>query len=161
MTKTLSDKLLAETVYSLTSYAIRLTQDENDAKDLLQTTVLKALSNKPEHITTSLKSWVGVIMYNTFVNEIRRKKRHNVLHVCEQHVFDVIGPIHHPADQQMIVAEIYNAVQRLSLKYQGTIMLLIQGYSYKEIAEEAGAPIGTIKSRIYHARLQLINILNE
>ena len=161
MIKTLSDTTLVETVYSLTSYAFTLTRNESDANDLLQETVLKALSNKPQYVSTTISAWVRTIMYHTFINEVRRKKLHNVLYVYEQRIFDNIGPIHHPADQQMIVMEIHNAVQQLSTKHQSAITLLIQGHSYKEIAEEAGASIDTIKSRIYRARAQLINILNE
>ena len=61
---------------SLRPYAIKLTQDSNNADDLLQDTILKALANedKFKH-NTNLRAWMLVIMRNIFINNYRKKAR--------------------------------------------------------------------------------------
>ncbi len=60
----------------LKPYAIALTHDHDDAKDLMQETMLKALLNKEKYqFGTNLKAWLYTIMRNTFINNYRRNKK--------------------------------------------------------------------------------------
>ena len=63
---------------NLHRFALSLTADEDDAKDLLQETYLKALSYRDKFIDYSnLKAWTFTIMKNTFINNYRRNVKQN------------------------------------------------------------------------------------
>ncbi|WP_018342777.1 RNA polymerase sigma factor [Cytophaga aurantiaca] len=64
----------------LKNFALKLTADQDDAKDLIQDTILKAIKYKDKFISsTNLKGWLCVIMKNTFINTYRRSVRKNTL----------------------------------------------------------------------------------
>ena len=70
-------------------YAVRLTTDKENAKDLLQETLLKALAYKNKfRENTNFKAWVYTIMKNTFINNYRRNIR-------ASEVFDGAGNDYH------------------------------------------------------------------
>ena len=63
---------------SLKPFALKLTRDDEDAKDLLQETVLKAFSNREKFTDgTNLKAWLFTIMKNTFITNYQRMVRRN------------------------------------------------------------------------------------
>ena len=67
-----------EHAVALKAYALYLTQDREDANDLLQETFLKAFSNYTKFTEdTNLKGWLYTIMKNTFINNYRRKVKRN------------------------------------------------------------------------------------
>lgn len=146
--------------------AYRLTLDLEDAKDLLQETVLKILDNK-SHFThgSNFKGWSGVIMKNIFINQYRRsskiqinKSDSEIIQYSDsiQNKISDITPENNISENE-ILAKINNCPH----DYFQSFKLFIAGYSYKEIAELLALPIGTVKSRIYTARKKLQSALSE
>ena len=62
----------------LARFALSLTSNKDDAKDLLQETMLKAITYRDQFVQyTNLKAWTYTIMKNTFINNYRRNVRQN------------------------------------------------------------------------------------
>ncbi len=63
-------------------------------------------------------------------------------------------------EQRELRAEVHRALSRLPDKLRATILLYeMEGLSYEEIAEILGVPLGTVKSRVFNARMHLRNLL--
>jgi RNA polymerase sigma-70 factor (ECF subfamily) len=57
--------------------------------------------------------------------------------------------------------EMHKAIDNLSLDYKKPFKMYLEGFHYDEIAQDMNIPIGTVKSRIFHARQKLMNSLAE
>jgi RNA polymerase sigma factor (sigma-70 family) len=65
----------------LMPFALTLTHDHEDARDLFQETIFRAISNEEKyHDGTNLKAWLYTIMRNIFINDYRRKSRQQVVY---------------------------------------------------------------------------------
>src|SRR5450631_2261841 len=65
-------------VAGLKNIAYKYTRDDEDAKDLLNETIFRALANREKFTEgTNLRAWLSVIMRNIFINDYRRKKKRN------------------------------------------------------------------------------------
>lgn len=138
--------------------AYRLTNNWEDAKDLIQETALRAFNNKDKfQLGTNFRAWVVTIMRNTFINFYRKKRNRKTssepsdsyVFVNGNHVED------NKAGSNLMMAELKMIVENLSATYRVPFMLYYEGYKYEEIAQRMGLPVGTIKSRIHFARKQL------
>lgn len=150
---------------SLRRYALKLTQDINDADDLLQDTSLRALNNKDKFIDDiNFRGWMMTIMYNIFLNNqgrIERKRK-----IFDTSVDVVTVPLfteggYSTPDGAMNLREINKAIDDLSEHTRIPFRMYLNGYKYSEIAEEIGIPEGTVKSRIFFARKSLQKTLSE
>jgi RNA polymerase sigma factor (sigma-70 family) len=145
--------------HKLFLFAVKLTRDENRAKDLVQETAFKAFKNlsrfKPG---TNFKAWLSTILRNTFINDYRKKKRRN-LH--EESVDDIIYRVdqsqytYNEGTVNLEVSKIKSFIRQLKPKYEVPFMMFYRGYGYAEIADHLDIPLGTVKSRIFSARNQL------
>ncbi len=158
--------------YKLTSldrnlqfFANKLTGNEEDAKDLLQETYLKALTYKDKFVRqTNFKAWVFTIMKNIFINNYRRNKRANtILDSTENHYYinNTVEERYTKPDSVFAVNEMENAIKDLDADYRRAFEMYNDGYKYKEIAEELNLSIGTVKSRIFFVRQKLMKKLHE
>jgi RNA polymerase sigma factor (sigma-70 family) len=146
-------------------YALRLTADEEKADDLLQETMLKALTYREKYTqNTNLKAWIYTIMKNTFINDYRKNVR------VRNTINDTNGDFHlyfsqdkvYPAPDSFFRAnEITEAIENLDEEYRIPFKMFIDGYKYKEIADKLNLPIGTVKSRIFFTRKKLTSALKE
>lgn len=141
----------------LKPYAVSLTQNHEDAKDLFQETMMRALINKEKYeFGTNLKAWLYTIMRNIFINNYRRNKK-----------FTKVGNGDVPSDIHMHTAgkttynsgwnnvrmtEIKTAIDSLPAIFRLSFELHYTGYKYQEISDLLVEPLGTIKSRIHFAR---------
>jgi|SRR5215217_4539878 len=138
---------------SLKPFAISLTRDYEEAKDLCQETLYKAFAyrEKYEH-GTNVKAWLFTIMRNIFINSYRRNIR-------KKAVVDTITysqPSYVPSSDITIkLKEIEAAIHRLPSVFKVACILYLEGYKYHEIAFTLNEPLGTIKSRIYFAKKSL------
>src|SRR5512144_2508176 len=74
------DEMLLNNADFLKPFAINLTKDAEEAKDLYQETLYKALSNKEKYnIGTNIKAWLFTIMRNIFINDYRKKSKQQVV----------------------------------------------------------------------------------
>lgn len=140
----------------LKAFAISLTSDQEDAKDLLQDTVLKAFTYREKFAdSTNLGAWLFTIMKNTFINNYRRRKKSNTIvdGTKDLHFVNIpqtkgsISP-----DSVLTEKEILKGIDELADEYKVPFNMHLAGYKYKDIADKMGIPIGTVKSRIFLAR---------
>jgi len=149
----------------LHSFAIKFTRDVEDANDLIQDTILKALRYKDNFQEgTNIRGWLYTIMRNIFINNYKRKAFQNTfldktdesffINSSQDMGFDSIS-------SQINHADIVTAIGSLSEDYRVPFNMFVEGFHYEEIAEHLGIPIGTVKSRIYHSRQKLMIMLQD
>ncbi len=150
---------IAEFTNDLKPYALKLTHDLNDANDLVQDTVVKALRYKANYKSgTNLKGWLYTIMRNTFINNYRSHSRRKV-------IIDSVSKqdkktFSNNAEEQMLIKDLLKEVKKLDRDLKDPILMLYQGFKYEEIATKLSVPVGTIKSRVFIARKLLRNRLS-
>jgi RNA polymerase sigma-70 factor, ECF subfamily len=149
----------------LMSFAYRLTSDLDDAKDLVQETSLKALSHRDKFDDeTNLKAWTCTIMKNTFINGYRRNIRQNTYRDQTNESYFINQTITSGSDEPestFITKEIVKIIEALDDDYKIPFKMHYEGYKYKEIAETLTMNLGTVKSRIFCTRKQLMKILSD
>lgn len=140
-------------------FALKLTQNQERAKDLMQETALKAYRHRDKFRTgTNFRAWVSTIMRNTFINDYRRrKKRQKVSEPIEEFTFALESKtiISNQGEMNLRLEEIAGMLDELSDLYRVPFLMHFRGYEYKEIAVHLDIPIGTVKSRIFIARKKL------
>lgn len=146
-------------------FARSLTLDSESAKDLLQETMLKAISNRDKFQgDKNLKAWVFTIMKNTFINNYRRSVRSNTIIDTTDNSYFLnlnMGSAVQSPESQYSTIEIRNAISQLPDDYRIPFEMHTNGYKYKEIAEHLGQPLGSIKSKIFFARKRLMEKLKD
>lgn len=146
-------------------FARSLTSDSEEAKDLTQETLFKAISNRDKFQgDKNLKAWVFTIMKNTFINNYRRAVRSNTMvdstdnlyymNLGNETVFQTPEGTHHEK-------EIRKAISELPDDYRIPFEMHTKGYKYKEIAETLSQPLGSVKSKIFFARRRLMESLQD
>ncbi len=159
MTASEFNRLILQNSDFLQPVAVSLTRDTEDAKDLIQETLYRAIANREKyHNGTNIKAWLYTIMRNVFINNYRRKKKFTkVSSDVPQDYF--LFQTNRVAQNDGIVnsglREIKSAIDRLPEIFRLSFELHYIGYKYQEIAETLHEPLGTIKSRIHFARKML------
>lgn len=146
-------------------FAYSLTANKEDAKDLLQETMLKAIKYKDMFVRqTNLQAWVYTIMKNTFINNYRKNVKQKTtidktkdLYFLNSSQTSTVAPV----DSGYILSEINKSINQLKDEYRIPFKMFTEGHKYKEIAEELNLPIGTVKSRIFFARQILMDSLKD
>ncbi|MBN2487333.1 MAG: RNA polymerase sigma factor [Bacteroidales bacterium] len=150
---------------NLERFALSLTTNREDAKDLLQETFAKAISYRDKFVdNTNLKAWTFTIMKNTFINNYRRATKANT-------TFDNTDDLYYlnlkkenysgSPESEYSVKEINKAIDGLEDEFRVPFLMHTQGYKYKEIADELNLKIGTVKSRIFFTRKKLMEKLTD
>jgi RNA polymerase sigma factor (sigma-70 family) len=148
---------------TLKVFTRRFTTDREESNDLVQDTLLKALTYRNKfRENTNLKGWLFTIMRNTFINNYRKNQRAKTSHddtkelyylnVEDTHTFSSPGSTFEYKD-------IWNNVNALREELLTPFKMHTSGYKYHEIAEHLNIPIGTVKNRIFHARKEIQNKL--
>jgi RNA polymerase sigma-70 factor (ECF subfamily) len=148
----------------LMAFAMNYTKNVEDAKDLTQETMLKAIRYRDYYTPkTNFKAWIFTIMRNIFINQYRRKVKSKTIFDNSQDLFLLNSstekrdtPYNYIADN-----EINKQLESLSDEYKEPFKMHYLGFKYKEIAEKLDIPIGTVKSRIFIARKKLMDLLPE
>lgn len=144
----------------LRRYALSLTGSMHDAEDLLHSTVEKALS-KTDQFTegTDLDRWLFRICKNLWFDEWRHRKIRGPS-VDPQEMKNepwMDGESH--AQNRIRMNELDEALQKLQANHRVILVLVvIEGYSYKEVSERLDMPIGTVMSRLARARAKLASL---
>ena len=134
---------------ALLGFAKSLTHNEDEAKDLLQETSLKALSNKAMYDDSgSIKSWLYTIMRNLFLNCRRHSSRQESLPTDFMQ-----GGIE--GEDSFSTIDVQRIMDLLSIDNRILFGLYLQGYRYDEIADRLQMPLGTVKVRIYRIKQEL------
>jgi RNA polymerase sigma-70 factor (ECF subfamily) len=164
-----SDEFEAEALRHLDALyrtALRMTRSEADAEDLVQETYIRAFRFREQFtLGTNMKAWLFRILTNTFINTYRRK-------ASQPEVTDLDGVDEFSLYRRMagdraassspdpeaellkgvVDTEVTDALEALPEKFRTTVLLDVEGFSYKEIAEMLGIPIGTVMSRLHRGR---------
>lgn len=153
---------------SLYNFAYFLAQNEEDAKDLLQETYLKAYKYCSYYQKgTNAKAWLLRILKNTFINEYRKKAK-KPQHVDfdetyqEENEEEATIDLRQELFNELLGDEITQAINSLDVDYRVIILLCdVEGFKYDEIAQIMDVPIGTVRSRLHRARKILKNKLKS
>ena len=161
---------------SLYNTALRMTKNELDAEDLVQDVYVRAFRffhkfNKG----TNFKAWIFKILTNTYINQYRKKTSQP--HYVE---FDKIKSTYSENENEktaleqlfkkfddsqydiLFSDEIKTALEQLTDEFRMVVILAdVESFSYKEIAQVIGCPVGTVMSRLSRGRKQLQIYLRE
>lgn len=150
---------------NLERFALSLTSNSEDAKDLLQETFVKAISYREKfEDNTNLKAWTFTIMKNTFINNYRRNVKANTTFDNTDDLYYLNISKENPSDtpeSSVSTKEIQSAIDRLEDEFKVPFLMHTQGFKYKEIADKLNLKIGTVKSRIFFTRKKLMAALPE
>ncbi len=156
MTKDEMSAYLVANQKTLWRSAFYLTQNEDDASDLVQTVFLKALSNYDKFTdATNLGGWLYTIMRNIFINQCRSADSVRISRSEAEYETapnDINYGTSEQTDSRCIVQDIKRAVDNLSEEYRIPFRMYVAGFKYQEISDKMGIPLGTVKSRIFIAR---------
>jgi RNA polymerase sigma-70 factor, ECF subfamily len=143
-----------------------LTRNNHDAEDVVQEACLRAIRFFATHRGENSRGWLLAIVRNTCCTWLQ-KNRPNELNrtlpldlTPEPHSAELDPPALaiREADQEIV----RQAVEELPIEYREVIVLReLEGMSYKEVAEIAGVPLGTVMSRLSRARKRLEQSLGE
>ena len=142
----------------LFGFAMRLTRNKENAKDLMQETLMRCYDKRDRFkLGTNFKSWATTVMYNSYINHYRKRKtRNKVLKPVEDFNYVVENKCTDGnAESLIMMKELNSLVNDLSDDYQIPFKMYVKGFHYDEIAEELNLPMGTVKSRIFYARKKL------
>lgn len=143
----------------LEGFALQLTRDKEQAQELVQETVARALKYKDRFtLGTNFKAWITTMMRNIFLNQKRDYKRRKTESIPNDSLYlnmENTSITSNSGEQSIRMEEILKRVNQLENSIKQPFWMYYQGYSYEEIAESLGIPLGTVKSRIFNARKKL------
>lgn len=147
--------LLEAELTALRRYARALSPTADQANDLVQDTVTRALGRWEQWRGVGpLRAWLFAIMRNSFYEDARRAARWRMVSInAEDAPPEPAAP---EAIDPLFLRDLGKALEKLTDEQRETLFLVsVEGLSYAEAAELTGAPIGTVMSRLSRARARL------
>jgi RNA polymerase sigma-70 factor, ECF subfamily len=140
-------------VSSLFRVALWLTRDRAEAEDLLQETLVEALSSFHRFAQgTNCRAWLVSILYHMQSKRRRTAARLRLVSDAEERIAETTA-FEPPTPQNLTDEEVVGALERLPRTFQEVVILAdIEEMSYKEIASALEVPVGTVMSRISRGR---------
>jgi RNA polymerase sigma-70 factor, ECF subfamily len=144
--------LVEREIPRLRRYARALTRSADRADDLVQETLLRAISKSHLWQTgTDIRAWLFTIMHNHYVNMVRRAMRDEATVDIEQMSSSLVAVTDPTASSQL--RELDQALARLAGEQREVILLVgLEGMSYETAANVLSVPVGTVRSRLSRGR---------
>jgi RNA polymerase sigma-70 factor (ECF subfamily) len=144
--------LVEREIPRLRRYARALTRSADRADDLVQETLLRAISKSHLWQTgTDIRAWLFTIMHNHYVNMVRRAMRDEATVDIEQMSSSLVAITDPTASSQL--RELDQALARLPGEQREVILLVgLEGMSYETAANVLSVPVGTVRSRLSRGR---------
>lgn len=144
---------------ALHSHALKFTRDEDEAKDLVQDTLLKGIRFCANFDRgTNVRGWLYVIMRNTFINNYHRHQKKQSLIAQEEELSSASlmkSSTRNASGSTFMMEDIRKALASVPEAYSYPFQRYFEGYKYEEISQELGIPLGTVKTNIHQARILL------
>lgn len=157
--KSFEKDLLAHRAFLL-NFARKRCGNSTMADDLVQETILRAWQSRSQFQEgTNLRAWLCTILKNTHLNMIR-KNRHETVALDETTESNAVQP----ADQEdrIRLSDVARAFETLSATHRQVLLSAGAGQeTYETVAQRTGWQIGTVKSRLSRARMQLNKTLES
>jgi RNA polymerase sigma-70 factor (ECF subfamily) len=148
-------KSVEVTIPALRRYARALTRDSDIADDLVQDTLVRALRSEHLFHGGELRSWLYTILTNLNRNRLRSLTQRPPMSPIEDNdAPDLAGPEVGGRDIERALAMLVEE-QRTAL-----LLVVLEGLSYRQVAEVQGVPIETVTSRLARARVQIKRYLD-
>jgi RNA polymerase sigma-70 factor (ECF subfamily) len=145
----------------LRRFAAGLARDPADGDDLCQATVIRALEKRDLwQPGTRLDSWMMRIMRNIWIDETRARTRRSETFIAEDAGLSVGSS--GGQEETVTLSVIERGLRTLPNEQREAVLLvMVEGYSYREAAEIVGCPVGTLNSRLVRGRDALLAWLGE
>lgn len=158
------NQMLVTNSQNLRGFAMNFTRNSDDADDLVQDTLFKALKYK-DHFSdgTNFKGWLYTIMRNIFLNNCKKNQLRNKIFTRTTGNLspDWKAISENNIHVSLVEKEITAAINSLKDDLKIPFRLMMEGYLYDEVAVQVNVPTGTIKSRIFNARKKLMTALQD
>jgi RNA polymerase sigma-70 factor (ECF subfamily) len=153
-------QLIAPLLARLSRYAFALTNNVDDAKDLLSEASLKAFEQADRlRSTEAFCSYMFIVIRRIHVRQLRRKR---LLNLFKEQIEASTHDPRSSIDLQLDVTLLYNALNLLPVKQRETVMLFeISELSIEEIRNIQGGSISGVKSRLTRGRERLTELLSD
>ena len=136
-----------------------LTRDDHDAQDVVQEAYLRALKFYGGFHGHESRAWLLTIVRNTCYTWLQQNRSRELATAFDEEIHAAENDNLNPAEQMIQKADghlLRQALEELPLEFREAIVLReLEGFSYKEIADVTGVPIGTVMSRLARARTRL------
>jgi RNA polymerase sigma-70 factor (ECF subfamily) len=134
---------------ALRRYARALTRDSETADDIVQDTLVRALRSEHLFHDGDVRAWLYTILTNLNRNRLRSLARRPTLTPIKDSDAAMTGP-------DLGSRDIARALDDLAEDQRAALLLVVlEGLTYREVAEIQGVPIGTVMSRLARARMQI------
>lgn len=147
----------------LYTVAYRLTGDDHEAQDLVQEVLLRVRKGLATYQPGSMEGWLSRIATNAFLDDVRRRKRRPVVALPDdpERVLAGAPSADEALDQAALPDHVQAALRALPDDFRAAVVLCdVVGFSYQEISDSLGVPVGTVRSRIHRGRSMLKEALS-
>jgi RNA polymerase sigma-70 factor (ECF subfamily) len=160
-----------KTIYpDIMRVALKLSRyDRENAEDLVQKALLKALEKQNLFKGGNLAGWVVTIMKNIFLDEYRKTKGKEFVDISGEKLshrdieylvkgdgeFRELGDNESAIDAKKRVEGVMEALNKIGSKCKTILLLIGQEYKYKEISERMDVPMGTVMNSLLRCRKKL------
>ncbi len=147
----------------LRRFARGLARDAADADDLCQAAIERALKSRDQwQAGTRLDSWMYRITRNIWIDNRRALGRRGIHADIDDGVMQIADNSHARMEASMELNDVGRAMEKLPDEQREAVMLvLVEGYAYREAAEILEVPVGTLTSRLVRGREALMRELGE
>jgi RNA polymerase sigma-70 factor, ECF subfamily len=162
------ESLAAPHLPMLSALAWQLTRDPGQAEDLVQETLLKAYRFLHRfELGTNFRGWLVTMMRHLYFSQLRKQAREVLTGQVEYVADDDEQALRQEPEvahlqtlatalPHLVSDEVFDALQELPETYRTAVLLAdVLEYSYKEMADLLGCPLGTVMSRLFRGRQKL------